>query len=95
MPAPSVRLVTERLKSLLPPDGTPVLNRVLRLMLSRDFGQSISDELYEKARDSLSASGQIGRLRGQGGQIFPRRKREARPQPGACACRAQLEAFRI
>ncbi len=70
MSSPPVRSVTERLKTLLPPDGTPVLNRVLRLMLSRDFGQSISDELYEKARDSLFASGQIGRLRGQGGQIF-------------------------
>ncbi|MDB5655935.1 MAG: hypothetical protein JWQ94_3548 [Tardiphaga sp.] len=70
MPAPAVRLVTERLKTLLPADGTPVLNRMLRLMLSRDFGQSISDELYEKARDSLFASGQIGRLRGPGGQIF-------------------------
>ncbi|WP_415914771.1 hypothetical protein [Rhodopseudomonas palustris] len=62
--------MTERLKALLPPDGTPVLNRVLRLMLSRDFGQSISDALYEQARDSLFASGQIGRLRGQGGQVF-------------------------
>jgi hypothetical protein len=39
-------------------------------MLSRDFGQTVSDELYEKARDQLSAAGQIGRLRGQGGQIF-------------------------
>jgi hypothetical protein len=70
MPAIAVRSVAERLKSLLPPDGTPVLNRVLRLMLSRDFGQSISDDLYERARDNLFASGQIGRLRGQGGQIF-------------------------
>jgi hypothetical protein len=66
----SPRNVADRLKSLLPPDGTPVLNRVLRLMLSRDFGQTVSDELYEKARDQLSAAGQIGRLRGQGGQIF-------------------------
>ena len=55
---------------MLPPDGTPVLNRVLRLMLSRDFGRSISDDLYEKARDQLFAAGQIGRLRGQGGQVF-------------------------
>jgi hypothetical protein len=70
MAALSARIVADRLKSLLPPDGTPVLNRVLRLMLSRDFGQTVSDELYEKARDQLSAAGQIGRLRGQGGQIF-------------------------
>lgn len=66
----SVRTVAERLKALLPPDGTPVLNRVLRVMLSRDFGQSVSDELYEKARDQLSEAGQIGRTRGQGGQVF-------------------------
>jgi hypothetical protein len=70
MPALSAQLVADRLKTLLPPDGTPVLNRVLRIMLSRDFGQSISDELYEKARDLLFANGQIGRLRGQGGQVF-------------------------
>ena len=70
MPPLSPRLVAERLKALLPPDGTPVLNRVLRIMLSRDFGQSISDELYEHARDQLFAKGQIGRLRGQGGQVF-------------------------
>jgi hypothetical protein len=70
MPTPSIRSVSERLRELLPPDGTPVLNRVLRLMLSRDFGQTIGDDLYERARDGLFASGQIGRLRGQGGQVF-------------------------
>lgn len=77
MPPPSARSVAEHLKGLLPADGTPVLNRVLRLMLSRDFGQSISDELYEKARDTLSAHGQIGRLRGQGGQIFLAKSEDA------------------
>lgn len=70
MPSPTSRTVADRLKALLPPDGTPVLNRVLRLMLSRDFGQTISDEIYARARDTLFASGQIGRLRGQGGQVF-------------------------
>jgi len=65
-----VRIIAERIKTLLPADGTPVLNRVLRVMLSRDFGQSIDDDLYERARDQLSGAGQIGRLRGQGGQIF-------------------------
>jgi hypothetical protein len=82
MPAPpSARSVTERLKTLLPPDGTPVLNRVLRLMLSRDFGQSINDELYEKARDNLFASGQIGRTRGQGGQIFLAKSENGSAEP--------------
>jgi hypothetical protein len=84
MAAPSIRSVAERLKALLPTDGTPVLNRVLRLMLSRDFGMSIGDELYEKARESLFASGQIGRLRGQGGQVFLAKSengRAAEPAP--------------
>ena len=66
MPTLSARVVAERLKTLLPPDGTPVLNRVLRVMLSRDLGQPVSDQLYEQARDQLFATGQIGRLRGQG-----------------------------
>src|ERR1700675_3267736 len=94
MPAPSVRSVADRLRELLPPDGTPVLNRVLRLMLSRDFGQTISDDLYEKARDNLFASGQIGRLRGQGGQLFLAKGengRSAEPLPSDY----QLEVIRV
>lgn len=70
MPSPSARVVAERLKSLLPPDGTPVLNRVLRIMLSRETGSAISDDIYEQAREKLFADKEIGRLRGQGGQIF-------------------------
>lgn len=70
MPAQTARSVADRLKTLLPPDGTPVLNRVLRIMLARDIGQSVSDALYEQAREKLFAAGEIGRLRGQGGQIF-------------------------
>jgi len=53
MPTLSARTVAERLKALLPPDGTPVLNWALRVMLSRDFGESVSDQLYEQARDQL------------------------------------------
>lgn len=79
MPAPSARAVAERLREFLPPDGTPVLNRVLRLMLARDFGQPIGDDLYERARDTLFASGQIGRLRGQGGQVFLAKSDNGRP----------------
>jgi hypothetical protein len=62
MPTLSARVVAEPLKALLPPDGTPVLNRVLRAMLSRDFGQPVDGQLYEQARDQLFAAGQIGRL---------------------------------
>src|SRR5579864_2101976 len=84
MPPLSTRMVAERLKALLPPDGTPVLNRVLRLMLSRDFGRTVTDEMYEQARDQLFASGQIGRLRGQGGQIFLAKSENGRaPEAGS------------
>lgn len=62
--------LADRLTALLPPDGTPVLNRVLRIILPRDTGSTIRDELYEKARNKLFDEGQIGRLRGQVGQIF-------------------------
>jgi hypothetical protein len=83
MPTLSARIIAERLKALLPPDGTPVLNRVLRVMLSRDFGRSVSDQLYEQARDQLFAAGQIGRLRGQGGQVFLSKSESGRPWEAA------------
>lgn len=79
MPPLSPHVVAARLKELLPPDGTPVLNRVLRIMLSRNFGRSVSDQLYEQARDQLFAKGQIGRLRGQGGQVFLSKSENGRP----------------
>jgi hypothetical protein len=55
---------------LLPPDGTPVLNRVMRVMLARQLEQQIDAEEFFKARDALLATGRVGRLRGQGGQLF-------------------------
>lgn len=55
---------------LLPPDGTPVLNRVMRVMLARRLEQQIDADLFFRARDALLATGKIGRLRGQGGQLF-------------------------
>jgi len=55
---------------LLPQDGTPVLNRVMRVMLSRQLEIQIEPELYFAARDLLFENGKIGRLRGQSGQIF-------------------------
>ena len=55
---------------LLPQDGTPVLNRVMRVMLSRQLENSDGPDLYFAARDLLLQSGKIGRLRGQSGQIF-------------------------
>jgi hypothetical protein len=54
----------------LPQDGTPVLNRVMRVMLSRQLEIQIEPELYFAACDLLLQNGKIGRLRGQSGQIF-------------------------
>jgi hypothetical protein len=70
MPELTAESVAKHMLSLLPPDGTPVLNRVMRVMLSRDLEHSIDSELYFKARDILLDEGRVGRLRGQGGQIF-------------------------
>src|SRR5262245_54876538 len=85
--APTANDVAGHILELLPPDGTPVLNRVMRVMLSRELETPISQELYFKARDRLFDQGRVGRLRGQGGQIFlapeePKRK-HARPVHGA------------
>lgn len=56
--------------ALLPQDGTPVLNRVMRVMLSRELEARIEPELYFEACDLLLQHGKIGRLRGQSGQVF-------------------------
>lgn len=56
--------------ALLPQDGTPVLNRVMRVMLARRLERPIDDDLFFAARDTLLSAGKVGRLRGQGGQLF-------------------------
>ena len=55
---------------LLPQDGTPVLNRVMRVMLARRLERAIDVDDFFAARDGLLAQGRLGRLRGQGGQMF-------------------------
>lgn len=62
--------VTAKMLALLPADGTPVLNRVMRVMLARHLERAVDEETFFKARDALLAKGVVGRLRGQGGQIF-------------------------
>ena len=62
--------LAQRILPLLPQDGTPVLNRVMRVMLSRQLEIQIEPDLYFAARDLLLQTGKIGRLRGQSGQIF-------------------------
>jgi len=56
--------------ALLPADGTPVLNRIMRLMLSRDLKRAVDQDEFFTARDQLVKQKKVGRLRGQGGQIF-------------------------
>src|SRR5688572_12014253 len=69
--------------ALLPADGTPVLNRVMRVMLSRELETPIDQDLYFEARDLLLTEGGIGRLRGQGGQLFLLSEKPTRKQPPA------------
>ncbi|WP_245258332.1 hypothetical protein [Rhodopseudomonas palustris] len=69
-----------------------MLNRVLRVMLARELGRSIDDEIYEQARDQLFAAGQIGRVRGQGGQIFLAKSELGRPQEKPDTRSARTEA---
>ncbi len=66
----SAQEIAKYILTLLPDDGTPVLNRVMRTMLSRAFQRPIESDLYFEARDLLLKKHQIGRLRGQGGQLF-------------------------
>jgi len=66
----SVADIAKHLLALLPADGTPVLNRVMRVMLARDMKRPIDQEKLFAARDLLFGQKKIGRLRGQGGQIF-------------------------
>lgn len=56
--------------ALLPVDGTPVLNRVMRVLLARKLERTIDEDTFFAARDALLAQGIVGRLRGQGGQVF-------------------------
>ena len=67
---PTPKIVAEQMEKLLPQDGTPVLNRVLQVMVTRDLQEPVSQDMYFKAVDLLSRQERIGRLRGQGGQIF-------------------------
>ena len=78
--------LTQAILLLLPEDGTPVLNRVMRVMLARKLERAIDQETFFAARDALLATGAIGRLRGQGGQMF-RVQPEARTDPDAPAAR--------
>lgn len=82
---PRAGTLDARIMALLPVDGTPVLNRVMRAMLTRATQALVSQDEYFSARDRLLEAGRIGRRRGQGGQIFLLSAEEpepASPAPG-------------
>lgn len=73
--------IARHLLGLLPDDGTPVLNRVMRIMLARKLQHGIDQDSYFAARDILLKQGRIGIQRGQGGQIFLLPETELPPVP--------------
>lgn len=60
----------EALLELIPTDGTPVLNRVMRVMIGRKLGRPLDAEEYYAARNQLQSEGRIGVTQGQGGKVF-------------------------
>lgn len=71
--------------ALLPEDGTPVVNRVMRTMLARRLGVRIDDGDYFSAIGQLAARNAIGRARGRGGSIFLSADLPAPVEPSAPA----------
>jgi hypothetical protein len=66
----SVEDIAKQMLVLLPEDGTPVLNRVMRVMLARALSTGIEEDRYLAARRALVEGGQAGLKNGQGGRIF-------------------------
>ena len=89
---PTTEEVAQRMLAFLPADGTPVLNRVMRVMLSRELEAPISQDQYFEARDRLLSQGRIGRLRGQGGQLFLSPQNSMPRQPPSASKEAWAEA---
>jgi hypothetical protein len=65
----SVEDIAKQMLVLLPEDGTPVLNRVMRVMLARALSADIDEARYGAARQRLFERGRIGLKQGQGGRI--------------------------
>jgi hypothetical protein len=76
----SVDDIAKQMLVLLPEDGAPVLNRVMRVMLARALSADIDEDRYLAARQKLIERGQIGVTNGQGGRLFLRLRHAARPR---------------
>ena len=75
----SVEDIAKQMLVLLPDDGAPVLNRVMRVMLARALSAGIDEDRYLAARQKLVDRGQAGVKGGQGGRIFLKARSPARP----------------
>jgi hypothetical protein len=69
--------VAQHMVGLLPQDGTPVLNRVMRVMLARELESPVDSELY------FGDSGRGSHSRGECDLALP--KTRLRPQAGFLA----------
>ena len=56
----SIDDIAKQMLALLPDDGTPVFNRVMRVMLSRALATRVDQDQYFEARDLLLKDGRIG-----------------------------------
>ena len=56
---PDIDAIAREMQDLLPTDGTPVSNRIIRLMLSRQLGTIVGQQAYFEARDRLFNQGVI------------------------------------
>jgi hypothetical protein len=56
--------------TLLPEDGTPVANRIMRTMLARRLEARVGADQYFAAVDLLTKTDRVGRALGRGGGIF-------------------------
>jgi hypothetical protein len=75
----SIDDIAKQMLVLLPDDGTPVLNRVMRVMLARALSEGIAEDAYASARAKLLGEERIGLKPGQGGQVFLRAKPASLP----------------
>ena len=62
--------LADHILALLPRDGAPVVNRVMRSILSRNLQTIVDGDTYFEALDLLTSTGKITRARGRGGSIF-------------------------
>lgn len=63
-------ILADHIVALLPEDGTPVVNRIMRAMLAKRLSSRIDPATYFEAVEQLASRNAIGRARGRGGSIF-------------------------